>query len=150
MENDMQNILSSKVNDFKEVVGSFSELLTLENEALETSNLKVVSDLYEQKSKTVATYRNMVAYFIKNQESLNSLPKEEKDNLRDISTKLDELIHRNDVLLKTKMQANKIVMDSIVNIAKVTNNANATSYGSKGKYSPLDNNSNALTVNRTL
>ena len=150
MENEVSNILASKVSDFKDVVNSFSQLLILENEALEKSNLQVVSDLYEQKSKTVTVYRNMVAYFIQNQEKLNSLPATEKDNLRDMSKKLDELIHKNDLLLKTKMQANKIVMDSIVNIAKVTNNANATSYGSKGKYSPLDNNKNALTVNRTL
>ena len=150
MENDAQNILSSKVNDFKEVVRSFSELLMTENEALENSKLEVVSGLYEQKSKTVTVYRNMVAYFIQNQDKLNILPEEEKNHLRDVSKQLDELIHKNDLLLKTKMQANKIVMDSIVSIAKITNNANATSYGNKGKYSPLDNNSNALTVNRTL
>lgn len=150
MENEKQNIPASKVNDFKEVVRSFSELLIAENEALENSKLEVVSNLYEQKSKTVTVYRNMVAYFIQNQDKLNSLPEEEKNHLRDVSKKLDELIHKNDLLLKTKMQANKIVMDSIVNIAKITNNANATSYGNKGKYSPLDNNSNALTVNRTL
>jgi len=150
MENEVQNILASKLNDFKDVVQSFSELLTIENEALETSNLEVVSRLYEQKSKTVTVYRNMVAYFIQNQEKLSEISSEEKEYLRNISQKLDKLIHQNDMLLKTKMQANKIVMDSIVSIAKVTNNANATSYGSKGKYSPLDNNSNALTINRTL
>lgn len=103
-----------------------------------------------KKSKTVTAYRNMVAYFIKNQESLKALPEADRNNLRDISQQLDELIRKNDILLKTKMQTNKMVMDSIVNIAKVTNNANSTSYGSQGKYSPLDNNSNALTVNRTL
>ncbi|MBQ8436041.1 MAG: hypothetical protein IJX20_00155 [Alphaproteobacteria bacterium] len=150
MENEVQDILASKLNDFKDVVQSFSELLTIENEALETSNLEVVSRLYEQKSKTVTVYRNMVAYFIQNQEKLSEISLEEKEYLRNISQKLDKLIHQNDMLLKTKMQANKIVMDSIVSIAKVTNNANATSYGSKGKYSPLDNNSNALTINRTL
>ena len=150
MENEAQNILASKVNDFKEVVQSFSELLIMENEALESSKLEIVSSLYEQKSKTVTVYRNMVAYFIQNQDKLNALSEDEKNNLRNISKKLDDLIHKNDLLLKTKMQANKIVMDSIVSIAKITNNANATSYGSKGKYSPLDNNSNALTVNRTL
>ena len=112
--------------------------------------LAKVSELYEQKSKTVTAYRNMVAYFIKNQESLKALPEADRNNLRDISQQLDELIRKNDILLKTKMQTNKMVMDSIVNIAKVTNNANSTSYGSQGKYSPLDNNSNALTVNRTL
>lgn len=42
------------------------------------------------------------------------------------------------------------VMDTIVNIAKVSNNINATSYGAQGRYSPLDNSKNALAVNRTL
>ena len=150
MENQEQNILAAKVSDFKEIVSSFSQLLQAENEALEKFDLTKVSELYEQKSKTVTAYRNMVAYFIKNQESLKALPEADRNTLRDISQQLDELIHKNDILLKTKMQTNKMVMNSIVNIAKVTNNANSTSYGSQGKYSPLDNNSNALTVNRTL
>ena len=150
MENQEQNILAAKVSDFKEIVSSFSQLLQAENEALEKFDLAKVSELYEQKSKTVTAYRNMVAYFIKNQESLKALPEADRNNLRDISQQLDELIRKNDILLKTKMQTNKMVMDSIVNIAKVTNNANSTSYGSQGKYSPLDNNSNALTVTRTL
>ena len=150
MENQEQNIFASKVNDFKEIVGSFATLLQAENEALEKFDLNKVGELYEQKTKTVTAYRNMVAYFIKNQESLKQLPEAERDNLRDISQNLDELIRKNDMLLKTKMQTNKMVMDSIINIAKVTNNANSTSYGAQGKYSPLDNNSNALTVNRTL
>jgi hypothetical protein len=150
MENQEQNVLAAKVSDFKEIVSSFSQLLQAENEALEKFDLAKVSELYEQKSKTVTAYRNMVAYFIKNQESLKALPEADRNTLRDISQQLDELIRKNDILLKTKMQTNKMVMDSIVNIAKVTNNANSTSYGSQGKYSPLDNNSNALTVNRTL
>lgn len=150
MENQEQNILAAKVSDFKEIVSSFSQLLQAENEALEKFDLAKVSELYEQKSKTVTAYRNMVAYFIKNQESLKALPEADRNTLRNISQQLDELIRKNDILLKTKMQTNKMVMDSIVNIAKVTNNANSTSYGSQGKYSPLDNNSNALTVNRTL
>lgn len=150
MENQEQNIFASKVNDFKEIVGSFATLLQSENEALEKFDLDKVGELYEQKTKTVTAYRNMVAYFIKNQESLKQLPEAERDNLRDISQNLDALIRKNDMLLKTKMQTNKVVMDSIINIAKVTNNANSTSYGAQGKYSPLDNNSNALTVNRTL
>ena len=150
MENQEQNIFASKVNDFKEIVGSFATLLQSENEALEKFDLDKVGELYEQKTKTVTAYRNMVAYFIKNQESLKQLPESERDNLRDISQNLDALIRKNDMLLKTKMQTNKVVMDSIINIAKVTNNANSTSYGAQGKYSPLDNNSNALTVNRTL
>ena len=150
MENQEQNIFASKVNDFKDIVGSFATLLQSENEALEKLDLDKVGELYEQKTKTVTAYRNMVAYFIKNQESLKQLPESERDNLRDISQNLDALIRKNDMLLKTKMQTNKVVMDSIINIAKVTNNANSTSYGAQGKYSPLDNNSNALTVNRTL
>ena len=150
MENQEQNIFASKVNDFKDIVGSFATLLQSENEALEKLDLDKVGELYEQKTKTVTAYRNMVAYFIKNQESLKQLPETERSNLREISQNLDALIRKNDMLLKTKMQTNKVVMDSIINIAKVTNNANSTSYGAQGKYSPLDNNSNALTVNRTL
>lgn len=94
MENQEQNILAAKVSDFKEIVSSFSQLLQAENEALEKFDLAKVSELYEQKSKTVTAYRNMVAYFIKNQESLKALPEADRNNLRDISQQLDELIRK--------------------------------------------------------
>ena len=40
--------------------------------------------------------------------------------------------------------------DSIVNLAKARTSTYSTSYGSQGKYSPLDNSKNAMTINRTL
>ena len=75
---------------------------------------------------------------------------QERQEMKEISTRLDELIKTNEQLLKTRMETSKNVMDTIVNIAKVSNNINATSYGAQGRYSPLDNSKNALAVNRTL
>ena len=92
----------------------------------------------------------MSAYFIKNHEALEQLPKADKKDLREASLRLDELIRENELLLKTRMEASRNVMNTIINIAKVTNNRNATSYGAQGRYSPLDNSKNALAINRTL
>ena len=151
MENTAENkLMNEKIEYFKEVVQNFTELLTRENEALEKFDFITVSGLYEQKAKTVSVYRGLIAYFIKNQQELNQAPAEVRANLKELSLQLDALLKENDVLLKTRMETSKTVMDSIVNIAKITNNANATSYGAQGKYSPLDNNSNALAINRTL
>lgn len=142
--------ISAKLNDYKEIVKSFSELLTQENAALEKFDVEAVSGLYERKTKTVIAYRSMVAFLIKNQDALAALEKAQKEELRDMSSKLEELIHENEKLLKTRMETSQNVMNTIVNVAKMTNNSNATSYGAQGRYSPLDNNKNALAVNRTL
>lgn len=149
MEN-LEQEMYVKISDFKEIVGSFSALLVEENEALNKFDVDKVSKLYERKAKSVEAYRSLVAYFIKNQETLSVIKAEEKQAIKDLSVKLEQLLHDNDILLKTRMETSQNVMNTIVNIAKMTNNANATSYGSQGRYSPLDNNKNALAVNRTL
>ena len=147
---ELHNTISSKLNDFKDVIQGFSEILTLENDALERFDVEAVSALYERKSKIVSAYRSMVAYFIKNQSELALLGVKERTELCDMSSHLDELIKNNERLLKTRMETSQNVMNTIVNIAKMTNNINATSYGAQGRYTPLDNNKNALAVNRTL
>ncbi len=150
MEELQQKDIRTRLEDLKSVISGFSELLLVENEALKAFDVEKVSALYEQKSKTVAAYRNMSAYFIKNHEALEQLPKADKKDLREASLRLDELIRENELLLKTRMEASRNVMNTIINIAKVTNNRNATSYGAQGRYSPLDNSKNALAINRTL
>lgn len=142
--------ITVKISDYEKVVRKFAELLTAENEALRNFDIEVVGSLYDAKSKTVAAYRSMVAYFIKNQSELESLDASARAELRMISTELEDLLKENEILLKTRMETSQNVMNTIINIAKVTNNSNATSYGSQGRYSPLDNNKNAIAVNRTL
>lgn len=149
MENIEQEIFT-KIVDFKAMAASFSQLLEEENAALQKFDVEAVTKLYDRKAKIVEMYRAMVAYFIKNQETLAQLEKSEKENLKDISIKLEQLLHDNDTLLKTRMETSKNVMSTIVHIAKMTNNTNATSYGARGCYNPQDNNHNALAINKTL
>lgn len=150
MENLGKEEILKKIADYKDIIVGFSELLKTENQALSDYNMDLIGKLYEKKSQTVIVYRSMVAFFIKNREELSALTAEERADLREKSQTLDSLLRENDQLLKTRMETSQTVMDSIVNIAKVTNNANATSYGSEGRYTPLDNSHNAMAVNRTL
>lgn len=142
--------MRKKLRDYKEIIIGFSELLVQENKSLNDYDFEAVTKLYDQKAHIVTAYRNLVAFFIKNQEALTLLDIAEKENLKEISIKLDDLLKENEILLKTRMETSKSVMDSIVRIVKVTSNANSTSYGSQGKYSPLDNSKNAIAINRTL
>lgn len=144
------NDAGSKLQNLKTVISSFSDLLIQENEALEKYDIKLVGQLYDKKAKIVATYRSLVAYFIKNQSELAEFAEEEKKSLQEASQTLNDLIQKNEMLLKTRMEAGKTVMDTIINIAKTANNSNATSYGARGGYSPLENGKNALAINRTL
>ena len=71
----------------------------------------------------------MSAYFIKNSEAISSFNNTSKDELKELSKELDACLKNNELLLKTRMDAGKKVMDSFINIAKVANNTFATSYG---------------------
>lgn len=150
MENINQEELTKKIYDYREIISSFSNILQEENKALSELDMDTVSGLFEKKSQTVGAYRSLVAYFIKHQEALNTLKEEDRMHLKTETQKLDELLKENDRLLKAKMETSQTVMNSIINIAKVANNANATSYGCQGRYTPLDNSRNALAINRTL
>ena len=142
--------INNKVADLLDVIDNFIEILEVENAALKSFDVEKVSSLFDQKSKTVSAYRSMSAYFIKNSDYLSQLEADLKQELKEESEVLDSLLKENELLLKTRMETSKNVMNTIINIAKVTNNCNATSYGSRGSYSPMDNNKNARAINRTL
>lgn len=142
--------IREKVKDYLDIMASFSELIEAENKALQEFDTDTVAALYEQKVKLVTAYRAYVAFFIKNQEGLKLTEDGEKQKLRESALHLDELMKENNVLLQTRMQTSKTIMDSIVNMAKTQSSANSTSYGCQGKYSPLDNSKNAIAINRTL
>ena len=139
-----------KFEIMKQVVTGFTDVVNKENEALKNNDVLAIKALYEQKLKTIAAYRALSTFFIKNKGVVASFQGPEKDELKELAFRLDESLKVNEILLKTRMEAGKRVMDTFINIAKVTNNSNATSYGSHGNYTPLDNNRNALAFNRTL
>ena len=139
-----------KIDLMKQVVLGFKDVIIKENDALQKGDIAGVKVLYEQKIKTVAAYRSASAFFIKNRALVAAHTGKEKDELKELSAELDKALHTNELLLKTRMEAGKKVMDTIINIAKNVNKSNATSYGSHGTYTPLDNNRNALAFNRTL
>lgn len=142
--------IRQKIADYRNIISVFSELLNTENQALKVFDTDTVGKLFDKKAHIVGVYRSLVAFFIKNKEMLNVLSAEEKTSLKAEATSLDLLLKENDQLLKTRMETGQTVMNSIINIAKAANNANATSYGSQGKYSPVDNSKNAIAINRTL
>lgn len=141
---------NSKVDELRHIVSNFAEFLRHENDLLREFDTVGVSSLYEQKVKMVSAYRSISAYFIKNHQQLEQLDVETRTNLKEISLALDAELKENEMLLKTRMEASKTVMDTIISVAKMNNNRDATSYGSHGTYSPVDNNKNALAINRTL
>ena len=150
MEENQTNEILAKIDIMKQIVTGFIDVISKENAALKINDVNTVKALYEQKLKTIAAYRSMSAYFIKNSELVSSFNDVSKDELKELSKELDNQLKTNELLLKTRMEAGKKVMDSFINIAKVASNTFATSYGAQGRYTPLDNNHNALAFNRTL
>ena len=144
------NTIRAKVVDFEEVAERFSAFLQRENQALEAYDMEEIGRLCEDKMKLVLAYRNLTAFLIKNQEMLKNLEENERAQLKEKSLALDALLKQNELLLQTKMKTSQLVMDTIVNAVKMQNKSNSTSYGHLGNYSPLDNNHNALAINRTL
>lgn len=142
--------LRQKIADYRNIISVFSEILQNENQALKAFDTDTVGKLFEKKAHVVGVYRTLVAFFIKNKEALNLLTPEERAEIKSQTALLDNLLKENDQLLKTRMETGQTVMNSIINFAKAANKANATSYGSQGNYSPLDNSKNAIAINRTL
>ena len=147
----LKNPILEKLDAFFDIVEDFQDLLKEENEALVAYDLQKIAHIYPQKMKLVTAYRSLTGFFIQNKDCIKDLNEVQKEDLREISLELDALLKENETLLKTRMETSKLVMSSIVSIAKVTSrSSNATSYGAKGSFSPLNNNYNALAINRTL
>ena len=150
MENLDEKEIAAKIEMMLSIVTSFTEVVATENNALKSGDIKKVKSIYEQKIKTVAAYRSLCAYFIKNRDIIKEYHSDAKENLQQASAKLDEELKQNEMLLKTRMEAAKTVMSTFINIAKKTNAAKASSYGARGAYTPLANSHNALAFNRTM
>ena len=150
MENLQAKEILDKIEMMKQIIMGFTDVISKENQALKIGDDKTVKVLYEQKLKTVAAYRSLTVFFIKNRAQIAQFGGPEKDELKELSINLDKALKMNEMLLKVRMEAGKKVMDTFINIAKARNNSFATSYGAQGNYSPLDNNQNALAFNRTL
>ena len=142
--------IRQKVSDYQNIIKVFADLLSAENSALREFDMNKVGELFEKKAHVVGVYRGLVAFFIKHKDYLDILERDERTHLKEDTAQLDKLLQENNQLLKTRMQTSQTVMDSIISYAKAANNANATSYGSQGKYSPQDNSKNAIAINRTL
>lgn len=142
--------IRQKIADYRNIISVFADLLQNENDALKKFDMDTIAQLFDKKAHVVGVYRSLVAFFIKNKDMLNQLSTEERSSLKAEASALDNLIKENDLLLKTRMETSQSVMNSIINYAKAANKANATSYGSQGNYSPLDNSKNAIAINRTL
>lgn len=150
MENLDAKEIADKIEMMLSIVASFSEVISQENTALKAGDIKAVKSLYEQKIKTVAAYRSLCSFFIKNREVMKEYQSEAKNKLHQASAQLDEQLKQNEMLLKTRMDAGRAVMDTFINIVKKTNAAKSTSYGARGAYTPLDSAHNALAFNRTM
>ena len=66
MEEVQTKEILDKLEMMKQIVIGFTTLIDKENEALRAGDIKGVKALYEQKIKSVAAYRSMSAFFIKN------------------------------------------------------------------------------------
>ena len=99
-------------------------------------------NVYEIKKNTWCYFiwYNIFASFIKNNEALKLLDTEIRKYLFNKSQELENLLHENDLLLKTRMETSQTVIDSIVNAGKLTKKSNATSYGYKRGYSLFNKN----------
>lgn len=138
------------IENYIEVVESLSEVLKEENALLSEYKMNEAKDLLDTKNKSVAAYRSVVAYLIKNPAELEALDKDERIEIKEISLSLDELLKENDLIIKTRMETSKSVMDTVVNMLKMSNASNSTSYGSHGTMAPLEKSKNSIAINETL
>ena len=101
-----QEILD-KIEMMKQIVIGFTDVISKENDALKVGDDQTVKVLYEQKLKTVAAYRSLTAFFIKNRAQIAEFVGEAKDELKELSINLDKVLKMNEMLLKVRMEAGK-------------------------------------------
>lgn len=139
-----------KIQEYIEVVTTLSEILAEENKLLSALKFDDSAALLERKTKAINIYKASVSYMIENAEMVNSLGKDDREYIKEISVTLNDLIKENDLILRTKMEVSKSVMDAIVGMLKKSNISNSTSYGAMGTLNPLEKSRNAITINQTL
>ena len=86
-----QEILD-KIEMMKQIVIGFTDVISKENDALKVGDDQTVKVLYEQKLKTVAAYRSLTAFFIKNRAQIAEFVGEAKDELKELSINLDKVL----------------------------------------------------------
>lgn len=139
-----------KIQEYIEIVTTLSEILDEENTLLSQLQFDQTSSLLERKAKAINIYKTSVSYMMDNTHIVESLSKPDKEYIKEISKNLDDLIKNNDLILRTKMEVSKSVMDSIIGMLKKSTISNSTSYGSMGTLNPLEKSKNAITLNQTL
>lgn len=121
----------TRVDDLFFIAENLIDTLEKENAALERNQLGVVLELAEQKERLSRAYEVRVYGLQQSDAPFEGVDPEQMQELRELSTRLEDLVETNSRVLNVELQASRRFMDVLaqsVQAASVTTGA----YGSNG------------------
>lgn len=110
------------------IVRELTALIEQENAALESNHLDEVQATLSLKQSLTRGYLELAIALRKNPTHLEDVPEDVRNDLRATAHRLDELMKRNSILLKSRMEAANRVMGAIVDAVKEAQSRGAATY----------------------
>ncbi|NVJ90043.1 MAG: hypothetical protein HWE34_00200 [Methylocystaceae bacterium] len=141
--------MNERVNDLIYVCKRMCEILTIENTALEDKNAYAMKATLEEKDKLSRFYERHTRAIAKDREGYKSVNEDLRDELKELSQELDELVQKNSALLKMQMQISQRIITKFAEVAKkITPHSGA--YSDDANIGPRGETATPLSLNETL
>lgn len=108
-----------------------TQLLTRENNLLQKIKIQEIEELQHDKSTSCKAYANSIRMLRENTDLLDMLTGEQKQMLKEVTENLSSLLDRNERMINSFNEANRQVMDIIMD---VVNRQASKGYTSKGAH----------------
>ena len=145
----MTENIERKLNGLMKIMAALCRVLQKENTLMKQQRQSEIAALLEEKTKTAALYEQAFAFFKKHDDVLKTLPENQKKAVRKAAQTLKKLTEENGMLLKTNIEASKILLNAIVDDIKEQNKAEHV-YTDTGAVGTKSGNPAAISYNKVL
>lgn len=143
-----QNV-EEKLNGLMKIMAALCRVLQKENTLMKEQRQSEVASLLEEKTKAAAAYEQSFMFFKKHDDILKSLPEKQKKVIRSAAMTLKRLTQENGTLLKTNIEASKILLNAIVDDIKEQNKEKHL-YTADGAVGVKNGTPTAISYNKVL
>ena len=139
-----------KVDGMISVMKQFCSLLKKENASLEKYKLKDVEKFVDAKDKIIGVYGELYQFFAENPDIMRNLDGDKKKEIATVSNALQELMMKNEDLLRVNIDTSRRIVDMIIEGARKQVNEESGVYSSKGALGQEKNEKNVLSYNQVF
>ncbi len=122
---------TNRINDLITITGHLAELLERENNALRNRQSQELHDILDEKVTLSRLYETRIMGLNEETEVLDEVEPELREKLKGLSEKIGPVMEENAMLLKVAIEANKRVVNMIVEAVRETTHKAGT-YAANG------------------